>query len=430
MNCPNCSSPMQSRGVVRGKRKFKCQNCGRWEYRPVGEGYEPPTPKSHYSNDGQTIFVSYVSDHIPSTEEIAQQYKIDLNEWEVKKIETTDWQTARKDRQVNMTYTDGVANGTVIDSGEFTRVWNHRVNVTFVRRTEEIRARTVLHEMRTEAISFAPKYPKIKYPEHKDGLLYEIDLPDIHFGRLSWSGESGEDYDIKIAEQFALTALNGLLAHAKNYPISKILFPFGNDFFNVNNKLEMTVHGTPQQEDTRWSKTFKSGRMLATQMIEWCSQIAPVDVMIVAGNHDEERMFYLGEALEGRFYNNPNVYINNEAIKRKYYAYGQVLLGFTHGYYEKPQKLPLVMAIEAPHLWAKAKFREWHLGDKHHKKEFEYKTDESTGVVVRILRALAVHDTWTFDKGYVGALKAAESFLWHPDNGLVAQFTSLPDPST
>ena len=42
---------------------------------------------------------------------------------------------------------------------------------------------------------------------------------------------------------------------------------------------------------------------------------------------------------------------------------------FTHGSEEKRDSLPMLMANERKELWAETKFREWHLGHMHRKKE-------------------------------------------------------------
>lgn len=204
------------------------------------------------------------------------------------------------------------------------------------------------------------------------------------------------------------------------------MIPLGNDFFNVDNKDATTTRGTPQQEDTRYQKTYRIGREICVWMIDACSQLAPVDVLIIPGNHDEQRSFYLGDSLFCWYHQNQNVNIDNRSMKQKYYSFGKNLIGFTHGYDEKLGNLPLMMALDQPDLWAKAKYREWHTGDKHHKVDLIPKADESRGLVVRILRSLAASDAWTFNKGY-RSLRASEGFLWHPDNGLIAQYTAIPD---
>ena len=81
-------------------------------------------------------------------------------------------------------------------------------------------------------------------------------------------------------------------------------------------------------------------------------------------------------------------------------------------------------------MWAKSKFREWHLGDKHHKKDLLYRTEDNNGVTIRLLRSLSATDSWHFDKGFIGGIQAAEAFLWDRERGLVGQFNapSLPSP--
>jgi len=77
-------------------------------------------------------------------------------------------------------------------------------------------------------------------------------------------------------------------------------------------------------------------------------------------------------------------------------------------------------------MWSKSMFREWHIGHVHHTYKLNNDAMESLGVVVRSLRSLVPADAWTFDHGFVGALRAAESFVWDAENGLVAQFTAMP----
>jgi hypothetical protein len=250
-------------------------------------------------------------------------------------------------------------------------------------------------------------------------------MPDIHFGRLTWNEESGSDYDIKIAEEMVTSVLDKLLYFVSNMDVERIFLPIGNDFFNVNSKTNATVRGTPQQEDTRYQKTFKRGRQLAISMIERCLNIAPVDVMIVPGNHDEERSFYLGDSLECWFHNTKSVVIDNGAKKRKYYQFKSNMIGLTHGSAEPIGKLPILMAMEQPLMWASTKNREWHLGDKHHKKDMLLKSDEGSGIMIRLLRSLVAADAWTFDNGFVGTERAAEGLLWHPEDGIIAQYTAI-----
>jgi hypothetical protein len=378
--------------------------------------------KSTYRTDGENIWVSYKDDHIPSMDEIAEKYKVNLNDWQVKDFEVTDWNMGRKDIEKDIRWEGGkIADGSYSkDSGKLNKIFLHRINVRFIRKTEEIRTNNIVLEQIEDAKNFAPKYEKIEYPAYEDGMLYELDIFDLHFGRLCWAQESGSDYDVKIARDNFNKVLDELLAYSKLFHIEKILIPICGDFFNVNNKANTTVHNTIQQEDTRWQKTFKLGRELVVETIDKCSQVSPVDILFIKGNHDEERLFYLGDSIESWYNCNPNVNVDNGAKGRKYYSYGKNLIGFAHGSEEKLDKLPMLMALEVPELWSKSIYREWHSGDKHRK----FDTSENA-VVVRILRSLTAPDAWTYDKGFVGSKRALESFLWTKNGGITAQFSAF-----
>ena len=76
-------------------------------------------------------------------------------------------------------------------------------------------------------------------------------------------------------------------------------------------------------------------------------------------------------------------------------------------------------------MWAETRYKEWHLGEIHHKREIKWlSTEEYKGVTVRYMRTLASPDAWSFSKGYVSSLRAGEGFVWDSENGLVAQFTA------
>jgi hypothetical protein len=360
-----------------------------------------------------------------SQEELMEAYNIDPSKWRVEKYIIRTSESYRKDRKVSWHVIDGrVTSGDVEDSGKMIVVPLYHMELRLARKAEEVRARDAIDEMIQDAKKFAPRYPQTRRTPRKGSMLYEIAVPDIHFGRLTWHEESGHDFDIKIAECVVKNAVDQLLQYSNNFEVGRILLPIGNDFFNANSQLNATVKGTVQQEDTRWKKTFRAGRKLATDMIDACSEIAPVDVLFIPGNHDEERLFYLGDALECWYHQNKNVSIDNSAKSRKYYSFGNVLLGFTHGDATAIKKLPNIMQFEEPKLWGDSVHREWHTGDKHHKMDFVLEVDEQVGIIVRILRSLVPEDAWTFNRGFVGSRRAAESFLWHPVDGLIAQFTA------
>jgi len=320
-----------------------------------------------------------------------------------------------------------VTHGKVRDSGKLLIKQVFSVKAWLSRRTEEIRASSAVNDLILEAKKNSVKVPRFRYRKSKEKYIYEIDMPDLHFGKLTWGEESGDDYDIKIAEKMALSVFEKLLNDVQSINISKILLPWGNDFFNVDNIAETTTKGTPQQEDTRWRKTFRTGRILTQKIALLCSQVAPVDMLFISGNHDTSRLFYLGEAISCAFDNNKNIAVDNSARSRKYRHYGKVLLGFAHGSTEKIEKLPTTMSIDEKFAWSNSDYREWHLGDKHTRKQFDLRHEEQLACTVRFLSSLSGTDTWHFDNQFIGNIKSASAFLWHEEYGLKAEFHEMAD---
>jgi hypothetical protein len=154
------------------------------------------------------------------------------------------------------------------------------------------------------------------------GNLLVPAIMDPHFGKLCWGRETGwEDYDVEIARACMQAAITDLIAQASAMPyqIGQILLPLGNDFYHVDNSSNLTTGGTPQDVDGRRQRSYRAGREAVMEMIAALVQVAPVQVSIVPGNHDEETMFALGDALELVFEKAKHVKIDNSPRLTKYF---------------------------------------------------------------------------------------------------------------
>lgn len=241
-----------------------------------------------------------------------------------------------------------------------------------------------------------PKTPKAK----EAGVLYEICLPDFHFGKIA---------GLSVQEQANLfyNCLVDLVKKAGSLNIEKFLLPIGNDFFNTDNLNYTTTKGTQQRDNSTWQESFRYGWRTVIASINYLLQYAPVDIVIVQGNHDYEKSFYLGDLLLAYFDSNDHVQIDNGLNSpRKYYMYNDILIGFTHGDKEKVSELPLLMATEVPELWAAAKHREFHTGHLHKQETTEIQT-----VLIRIMPALCGTDEWHKLMGY-NSIRKAQGYVW------------------
>jgi hypothetical protein len=277
----------------------------------------------------------------------------------------------------------------------------------------------------------APSFPALPRRPRYGGepMAAELFAPDPHHGKLAWHGETGTNYDAAISERIYSDAIDNLVGRLAGLNIEEIIFPIGNDFFHTDTPQGTTTGGTPQDVDGRWMKTFRRMRQTLIRKIGQLRQVAPVRVIIVPGNHDETKMFYLGDALEGWLSKCHGVTIDNRPTLRKYHSYGISLIGYAHGDKERPADYPMLMAHEAKAQFSRAQYYEWHLGHLHKREEHrraiahQITTDTVNGVVIRRTPSLGGTDAWHYGKGYVHAPRQADLFLWGKESGPVGYHT-------
>ena len=254
----------------------------------------------------------------------------------------------------------------------------------------------------------------VVYKPKKTGLLLEFAPFDLHWGKLAWAEETGEDYDMKEAATALNKSIDYTINMASKFDIAKIVFPFGNDFFQIDNEQNTTTAGTRQDTDSRFKKILREGRKLVIDTIEKLRQIAPVDVVIVTGNHGGLSEFMLGDLLEVRYESDKYVKVDNSPTSRKYYSFGKNLIGYTHGDQEKITDLVGIMATEQPEKWGNSKHRLWHLGHMH-----MMQLKEMQGVKVEWLPSLSASDAWHKKRGYVNNTRGVVSSIFDKEMGLI-----------
>lgn len=353
--------------------------------------------------------------------------EVDANEWEVITFEVNKWEVGRKDKSLDWNVNKGVVEyGRAKDSGKIFVEPLFQVKAKLGRRklTKDLglQKEVILKEL----MGFSSKVKlnlgdRTKYA-NKSQLL-EICIFDAHFGKLAWREETGEDYDLKIAEARVKKSIAKLLSRVNLDNVGRILFPVGNDLINVDNRNNMTTGGTPQDTDARFMKIIKAVRRILIEIITDLSKIAPVDVLIVPGNHDTSSSFMIGEILDAYFHNNERIYIDNSPKMRKYYRFGKNSFQLTHGNEEKHGDLALIFATEEKKLWADTDFRFVQLGHLHKNKKTNYiSVDTYQSVTVQILPSLSGTDAWHSKKGYMSQ-KQAKAILFDAVEGQVGEFT-------
>lgn len=270
----------------------------------------------------------------------------------------------------------------------------------------------------------APKYPTVKYGKVNEPHLKLIDIADLHVGKLALALQTGHEYNVDIAVKRAHASVSTLLRHSQGFPTERFLFPIGNDILHVDNGNNTTTKGTRQDVDGMAWMHFRIAKRMYVELIERLLKIAPVDVVFNGSNHDELSGFHLAEALESHFHRAKNITFDINPIDRKYYQYGQNMVGTSHGDGAKLKDLPLLMASESPSMWGQTSNRYMVCHHMHHWHKTEFLSGKDfPGVTVQYMRSPSAPDNWHAKMGYVGAPQAIDAFIYHPEYGQVSHMS-------
>ena len=252
-----------------------------------------------------------------------------------------------------------------------------------------------------------------------DGHLLVVDPCDIHIGKLCDSFEVGEDYNNQIAVDRVKEGVQGILNKSKGFTIDKILFVGGNDILHIDTPRRTTTSNTPQDTTGNWYSNFLIAKTLYIEIIDMLLEVADVHFVFNPSNHDYMSGFFLADLIKTYYKDCKNITFDCSIAHRKYFTYGQNLIGTTHGDGAKQNDLPLLMAHESKD-WSECKHRYIYGHHLHHKVAKDY-----IGVTFEVLRSPSGTDSWHHRNGYTGVPKAIEGFIHHKDFGQCARLTNL-----
>jgi hypothetical protein len=282
-------------------------------------------------------------------------------------------------------------------------------------REEEDKLAAMMDAMQAFMAPFGGAADPVPPPAHNDeDLLVVYPFGDPHVGMYAWAEETGDDFDLKIAERDMVAAVDALVSVA---PAAKtaILVTVG-DTFHADGRGNTTTGGTPVDVDTRWSKVF--GVVLRTfrRSIDLArAKHEQVLVYIVGGNHDETMALVLAHCLAQYYEHDERVKVCVSPGAFHWYRFGKCLFGFAHGDKAKANDMPLIMACDCKEDWGLTEYRQIYSGHLHHEI-----VKEHPGVTVRTLRTLAPKDKWHASKGYRSG-QDMRCDVWHREHGQIMQ---------
>jgi len=244
----------------------------------------------------------------------------------------------------------------------------------------------------------------------------EISLSDFHLAKRHIDGDNSPSVRCKRYFEAATTLIYDVKAL---YDIDRIVFPISNDFFHTDNFQHATTNGTPQETIVDYAHEYELGFALLVDTIAMLKNVCKeLHVVLVQGNHDRTKSYYLAHALDVYFHADPNIYFDREHSVVKATMLGETFIGYHHGNC-KIEDLPLLFATHPDYsvMFGCAKYREVHTGDKHH-----YMAKEVKGVRIQQMPSLSGTDRWHQDNNFVHSVRAALALVYDKELGKISEF--------
>lgn len=376
----------------------------------------PPAPAADAEqvtqrSEGDTLEARSVSRTIRTVDDLLRHIEADLERYEVAASEATKWESASVDRNT----------GRPVVTELF------RVFVRLKPRPGPGVREAVEAMIAAAADGLRVRDPRPLTKPVKRGPWAVLVVADTHFGKYCWERTTGEaDYDLDIAARLVGDAAGELLSIANGYKPSRMTVGMLGDCFHYDRPDGSTTSGTPLERDGRLQKMIQVGTNSLIEVVDWAAGVAPADVVVVNGNHDETLTWAFHRLLIERYAARGRVRIDETFTPRKYLSHGRNLLGFVHGHRAK-RKLPQLMAIEAAAAWARCPYREVHTGHLHHQAaEWSRPIETLDGVLVRVAPSLGPADDYHAVNGWLGQRRAMELFVYDEAGGLAAMHVAGP----
>ena len=360
--------------------------------------YQEPTYREtvEYKSDGTVVYgncIKLTERGNVTPEQIMEAHGLDINCWKVSGFISNYWNAQDKDGQIVMC--------------------QYKLSVKAIEQSVSF---DVYRDLFKELNRTAPIQPITykKQPGRKS--MAEVNIADLHFAKLCWHGNTGENYDHKIAKANFESIVERICSELKGNNLDYILFVWSNDYFNSDNDENTTTGKTIQDTDLRFEKMVKMGVQMLCWAIEQFKLIAPVTTFRTPSNHDKVLSLAAILVLEAYFRNDPNVTVSDSSMPRYYVQYGNSLTGHGHGdkegkeslNKEKASKLASTMPNEAGEMWGKTLYHEMHVAHLHS----EQMLLECNGVIVRRISTPTAADTWHTESGYIGNTRKAQTFIY------------------
>jgi hypothetical protein len=288
---------------------------------------------------------------------------------------------------------------------------------------DENRRRLMLEAMAQAMVEKLEPLPPTPMPDigKDEQLLNLYTLTDSHVGMLAWSRETGEQWDLEIAEDLIVKTFT-LMIDASPAAAVGIVNQLG-DFLHFDSLIPQTpTSHNALDADSRYQKVVKVAvRILRRVIAHALTKHAIVYVYMHEGNHDMAGSVWLRIMFAALYENEPRVVVGESPLPYVAYQHGKTMIGFHHGHLAKKDSLPLLFAARFSKMWGETLKRYIHTGHLHHVDEKEH-----PGVKVQQHPTIAANDAYGARAGFLSE-RQATCVTYHKEFGEVARFMIVPE---
>ena len=279
--------------------------------------------------------------------------------------------------------------------------------------------KAVIEGMKSEITPVVPV--KAVRTKRDDKLLNLYTVSDFHLGMLAWADESGDDWDMKIAEDLFSRWFDAAFQKAPDAGTGVINLL--GDFAHFDSLDAVTPESRHVLDaDTRYQKLVRYMIRMVRRVVGMALvKHKNVRLLIVQGNHDESGMIWLAEMFSTLYDNEPRVFVDTSPDVYKMVQHGKTTLFFHHGHKARFDAIEPVMIAKFRKAFGESVYSYAHVGHLHHQKIVE-----SRNMIVEQHRTLAAKDAYASRGGWMSG-RSANVITYSAEYGEVARLTISPE---
>lgn len=274
--------------------------------------------------------------------------------------------------------------------------------------------RAVLEGLKDEIKPIKPK--KFKNALNNTKIINQYTLTDYHLGMMAWGEESGDDWDLKIAEKILVSFFDKAIETSPD--AENCIFAQIGDFLHWDGFDAVTpANKHILDADTRFNKLVRVAIRVIRRIIDMLlNKYKTVNVIMAEGNHDPASSVWLREMLYAFYENEPRVIIDTNPDPYYCITFGKVCLFYHHGHKKSIKNVESAFIGKFKKQFGRSKFCYGHLGHFHHQEK------ETNLMVLEQHRTLSAKDAYASRGGYISG-RDSKVITYHKNFGEVGRNT-------